>query len=612
MDLGYHLDQTSTIFKEAGFSSTSYEVAGFANALTDLIGNFMSVIGAPVDGLGATRLVHADNLFTSKHCHTFWHLFRRNIQTECGRIKSEFEAAAGDAARRKATEELLSLIGICFHATQDFCSHSNWVAKMDNPDTRAVDEGPDQFVKEYQRATPLSNPNLLKDKGIVTGWYEYLKAYEGWVSPAESLTKETQFHDTPPGNKPEELENVDWKKATAGKQGIHLDAQHRRNDVDGRVCFWDEAYVTAYLSCKELLEEIRIASGPVYEACKTFEYDEESTKSLKRLMHQVTFVFMWIQMGHHNGHWKGPGSGDLLSLIGNVGLRGIGEAVLWWKAPGLQVVRVFEKLMELLNGTDRTLLMATFRKLVAESDLVKDLYKTASLVEPDNVAISPANITDLKLSKKTITLRVKTLECTQSIFDAQRAPNHLPPLKDLDVFLKVEFQELDGTGNLIRSQEYRERTFQNVGRVLEGNDLKYILPAPLSLDPDRELQGTPWEVIHFFGLESGPEVKQIRIKIRLFDEDTLLSLGDDEIKISAATSNGDEEYGIQFTIDLGTGAGDRTIVDEQGTSGLTGQSIADADGLPVTLPRAVGGTKNWFFRPELAEITFDVRIATIV
>ena len=585
MDLGYHIDQISTIFDDVGFSKSAFQVAVLGNALTDLVGNFMSALGVPPDGLGSSRLLHADNLF--EHTNGFWFLLRQNIEAECKTIKQDFLApSATEASRKAATEKLLILIGIAFHVTQDFCSHSTWVAAMDDSIDR-VDGG---VVQKYQRMTPLSNPDKLKD--VVTGWYEYYEKWENWIEPQESLTEKTQLHDTFDEKSEKDLGKKLEKHGISLKPkvlehliqavAINLDAQHRQYELEGRQCYWDEAYVCAYFTCRELLNEIQdIVGKETFDSCKTLNYAGNKLAATRSLTDQIKYLFMWLQLGHHDGHWKGPGSGDILAILAHLGLWTTVTAI----TPEIAIMEFYKSL---IAKDSPGKLIVSFIELVSTEHLAKKLYNETEMKRAAN---PPGPIT-LPLPKQVLSLRVKEVKTFAPYWMRSYSPGISPPddsapTKDLDLYLKVTIEDRTDGEVVMSKRVYRERTFQNVEGHVDNQKRQIVYQIKEDL---------PWEVLHIFGNESGAVIKTAKLTLELFDEDTLLTGADDQIKISAEDK---ESYGVSFILDYVSGK-------------LDGQPIFDtANNAPQRFP-IKGYSGKWFFPPEKAEFAVSLNIAEIV
>ncbi len=614
MDLGYHFDLMETILVNRNYGRDAIKIAQFSNGLTDLVGNFLSflpqVSDAPQsvnDSGGQSEvfsqtirsvMLHADNLFNGGDAEKYLLQLVANLSAEAALIESKFKNAGTDVGNQSlAARNLAVLLGMAFHAIQDFCSHSTWIAQLPQDETKRQAES---RVTQYCSRTPLSDQNRLKD--TKTGWYEYLKQWDGWYTVEQSISANPFFHNSPSNKTIDALKkkNVDLTILEHLDQAIHLDAQERHYTTkEKRLCTWDEAYVCAYLTCKQLTNIVE-KTAPSASAYLKVNGDSsigtilslDDRETLDDETHRMHYLFMWLQdMDHHDGHWKGPGSGDWATLVTSslLGIAGLGLMITKVGAP----IILLPILLKFVNPFDAPI-KSEFKLLLDKNHLTKDLY---------NISASPPatsnEVSNTGPFGKVLSIRVQSCVMTERIpaeseFGSVTVTRRSVPIGP-DLFLRATVR-WHGSDKVSRSVIYNERAHQNVpGKIDEDSStVIYELKA-------KGYHDAPWEVLHI----AEPDVNEVSVYLQLFDEDTLATGADDEIKIS---KDGTNRLGVEFKF----GLQDQKVTHEAATSGLDWATPSEISNTNAAAKLSISGvTKDWFFPPDTAKLEIAIVVASI-
>jgi hypothetical protein len=254
-DTGHHSDLTRDALQAEGFGDVAIETAQLQNWLVDY---YSSSPTSRVDD-DANRL-HFDNLFTPDAIRIAFDRFKINAKTQIQ-----------DAARDGDELRMLTLIGITFHSVQDFYSHSNWVEL--HPRTAG---GPYR-TETYFGSGPAP-------AGLFTGRASYYKG----PAPASNVQDHGGY-----------------------TSGINHDAYGRPR--------WDEAYVFAYVACREwavaLKGWVNDAKPGAWDAARSYSPNVLVRKVLDRDHWAAYRISEWVKDGDEDGHWKGKGSGDKKNFL---------------------------------------------------------------------------------------------------------------------------------------------------------------------------------------------------------------------------------------------------------------------------------------------------------
>lgn len=251
-DTGHHADLTYAVLKESGFSTDAIKACQVENWLVDY---FSSSPTAASDVKRECEKLHFDNLYTLKDTTWYWHNFLLNAK-----------AATEQAAIDNDSLEQIAIIGIVFHAAQDFYSHSNWV------ETHARTAG-----SGYRRETWTSaGPGGAV---IRTGKYK-------------------PYPTPPPAGTPD---HGDYSS------GLNKDSHVRPK--------WDEAFVFAYVACQELAAAMEgwaeAKRAGFWASCKGLALSSSDRSQLASDFAAARDVSMYVSLSGADGHWKGNLSGDL-------------------------------------------------------------------------------------------------------------------------------------------------------------------------------------------------------------------------------------------------------------------------------------------------------------
>lgn len=242
--------------QERGFNDSSIKIAQVENWLTDY---YSSTPTTSKENRANLEKLHFDNLFTTAEIENNW-----------GWLINNLKVATQKAAKEDKPQEMLAIIGIGLHATQDFYSHSNWVETHPRfPDGA------------FQTATFLSS--ALPSENLFTGKYPADRkiGFDGKPVPADA-----KIHG-------------DYQ------DGINHDSPVRPN--------WAEAYVFSYTASLELLQLFERWTDEInpnfWKKIQQIKLNADETKKLDYDLRAVRNISMWVKGKGADGHWKGDKSG---------------------------------------------------------------------------------------------------------------------------------------------------------------------------------------------------------------------------------------------------------------------------------------------------------------
>ena len=329
-DTGHHSDVTREALQNEGFQETPIKIVQVENWLVDYYSNW------PVDQLPSTQIIeeakkesdklHFDNLFTTEDIRNYWMWLTLNTNE-----------AVEQAVRKKDPLNLLTILGISLHGVQDFYSHSNWVEKHSSSDGNS-----------YSSATWFDSPRDTTSQ---------LKLYTG-AYPAE-LDKEKEPH---------------------GKyeKGLNKDSYVCKN--------WDQAYVSAYAASRQWVNAVHKWVNEVdrdfWSEVQNYSADETALNKDLKAAYDISLL---VDVSGDDGHWKGNGSGNVLSF----GIK-IGE---WLKDKDSPFVKEFKKFPSSLGP------------------LVKGLKSDGSDIDPPSLPPdSQLTVPQITLNQKAIIVKTERVE----------------------------------------------------------------------------------------------------------------------------------------------------------------------------------------------------------
>jgi hypothetical protein len=256
-DTGHHSDLTREALQPEGFGDAPIKVVQLQNWLVDY---FSSSPTSRVED--ETNMLHFDNLFTPEQARNCFGRFRVNTKT-----------LVQQAAKDQDPVKLLTVMGMTLHAVQDFYTHSNW-----------VELHPRAAGAPYRTETWFGGP-LPAGMNVFTA---HASHYKGPTPPA---------YVQPHGG------------YTSGMN----------HDEYGRPR-WDEAYVFAYVACREWVSAIRgwvnEARPGYWNTLKAYAPNAINTLALERDHWAAYRISEWAKTGDEDGHWKGRGSGSRSDFLG--------------------------------------------------------------------------------------------------------------------------------------------------------------------------------------------------------------------------------------------------------------------------------------------------------
>lgn len=259
LDTGHHFDLTGKVLSERGFGEDAVRVAQVENWLTDYYSNSPTYKEKKREIL---ELLHFDNLYDRRQIVSYWRQYLFNLK-----------AATEKAARENDELQMLVVLGIGLHSTQDFYAHSNWVETHPR-----IKDGP------YRTDTILSAPGGLSPAGpeLFSGRYPA----ERTIGPdGKPVPKGAAYHG-------------DYET------GLNKDSPIRNG--------WDEALVFAYCSSHEITAAIEAwaeeARPGFWKRVREFKAREDADQ-LDHDIRAARNISMWFKAKGQDGHWKGDKSG---------------------------------------------------------------------------------------------------------------------------------------------------------------------------------------------------------------------------------------------------------------------------------------------------------------
>lgn len=265
-DTGPHSDLTRAALLEHKFAADPIKIVQVENWLTDY---YTSVTIFDGEKKEALESLHFDNLFNTAQVANYWGRFIENLRLE-----------TREAATKDDPLQMLVVMGIAFHAVQDFYTHSNWVETHPRP--------PDA---SYRTDTFLNSG--FTGPGLVTGKYPPDRATGPGPDP---IPDKSRIHG-----------------GYTGEDGLNKDSQVRLR--------WDEAYIFAYVASYELVtlmekwaEEAR--SG-FWKSVREYRVGKTDAGKLKKDVDAHINISMCLNLKGEDGHWKGnrSGSGKLIKAV---------------------------------------------------------------------------------------------------------------------------------------------------------------------------------------------------------------------------------------------------------------------------------------------------------
>lgn len=255
-DTAPHFDLTRSVMHERGFTDTPIKIAQVENWLTDY---YSSTPTTSKENRADLEKLHFDNLFTTAEINNNW-----------GWLINNLKIATQKAAKEDKPLDMLAIIGIGLHATQDFYTHSNWVETHPRfPDGA------------FQMATFLSSP--IPTQNLFTGKYPADRkiGFDGKEVPANA--------------------SIHGDYLT----GINHDSPVRPG--------WAEGYIFAYAASHELIELMQKWAEETrpgfWKKVQQYQINEDDKKKLDYDLRALKNMSMWIKAKGADGHWKGDKSG---------------------------------------------------------------------------------------------------------------------------------------------------------------------------------------------------------------------------------------------------------------------------------------------------------------
>ncbi len=255
-DTGHHVDLTRIAMQELGFNATAIGVAQMENWLVD----FYSSADLTGQIKPFVERMHFDKLLTEAEVTNYW-----------GRLTVNTRIAVRASVLAKDRLRLLTVIGMSFHAVQDFYTHSNWVETHPRADNAPF------------RTETWFNSNSA-GLGIRTGNY--------------------------PNNDP---------IAPATDHGDYFQGMNHDSYVRPR---WQDAYVFAYAASKEWLNACKRWAAEVdpdfWTLARNITLTPAQQTDLSVDLTAAYRISEWITdlgLGGADGHWKGNGSGSAADFV---------------------------------------------------------------------------------------------------------------------------------------------------------------------------------------------------------------------------------------------------------------------------------------------------------
>lgn len=259
LDTGHHFDLTGKVLAEKGYGDDAIKIAQVENWLTDYYSNSPTYKEKKREML---EMLHFDNLYNRRQVVTYWRQYILNL-------RNATEKAAGE----DDVLQLLVVLGMGLHSTQDFYAHSNWVETHPRPGNGS-----------YRTDTILTAADGLSENG--------LELFSGRY-PADRVS------------------GPDGKPVPAGA-AYHGDYENGLNKDSPMRKGWDEAYVFAYAASHEIADAIETWAEKtrpgIWKRVKDLRADGDADK-LDHDVRAVRNISMWFKGKDQDGHWKGDKSG---------------------------------------------------------------------------------------------------------------------------------------------------------------------------------------------------------------------------------------------------------------------------------------------------------------
>jgi hypothetical protein len=533
-----------------------------------------------IENLQLSTRLHADNLFKAGDAEGFFNQLVSNTIKSATKLEEDFKRAA-TGNQPEIVARYLCMLGIATHALQDFCSHSTWVSKF--PAIELSGDG----TKRYHLAIPLDRKSRGNLQSTQSGWYEYLTKWNGWYEIEESIDDKLVVHDKVEHDvleKLRELKITDEKRdQIANATSVHLDYQSRKYKLNGvdRETTWDESYLTGYMLCEAFIALMMGKAPKMSEKAKEYATANGKSQELTESLYKMKYAFMWFQKGnkdtngnpHHNGHYKGPGSGDTASLV----FGGLYPVAL----DAIPLVGFF--LASNIAGV--AYVLATISNTLKESkdfleltkDLAKDLYRKnqATVDLGINYAMPEIRVFSIAIHSFKTTRPKSPLEW----INAGSRP---------DPYVRATIRWIEDGKPL--SMVYNERVFQDIPPKPNAINFEFVVDK----DTPSANKSDPWTILH----PIKKDVQNLDVYLQVFDEDFFLNGADDEYKI---TDKGQKTLGYTISVDL-----DNKTITRNGKSSEGILKDVEPENFICE-----GATDSVLFAPTPATIVFSVEVADV-
>ena len=591
MDFGYHSDIVELVFKRHGYTDDATRQAQFYNGLTDLLGNVISAIASPscekalkdyypdlyelYNNLKPTTKLHADNLFKPGDAKQFLMQLMNNVASYAKRLEEQFKEQVDTTKQQELVTQFLRMLGVASHTLQDFCSHSTWVAQFP-----PADRNRENTVTKYRAFQPLDGAKRTELEKAQSGWYEYFTQWNEWYTVKDAIFEGMVLHDGVDEDLEKKLREIvqplaeDKLTILRTATSVQLDYQSRQYTYEGdskRLTTWDEGYVAGYLLCDAFLEFVKDHAPELTQSLEDYQLPGSQQAALIRSLYKMKYTFMWFQYGHHDGHYKGPGSGHLSLLISAALLEVVkpGNVLALWAFNRsilgvIALASYLNALNEQLNAFIETL-----------NELSTRLY------------IQTEKPIDRNQSQTIKRLRIFSLQ-VHDFVTSQRKLNEeqfAPPGPDPFIRVTIEWTEDNKPFTMV----YNERAFQNIPGQVAGDNWNYQM---VETSPQMKA-APPWHVVH----PVVGDTDTLKIHLQVFDEDALLNGADDEYKI---TPREIPMNGVHFTVNL---------TNKTTTLQPLGSLNSEDKATRFTL---IGAPYTFWFPPSCATIVLSMVVADAV
>jgi hypothetical protein len=242
------------------------------------------------------ELLHFDNLYTPEHVAVCWTQFYKNVRQAYDAIVKGDEASKIGESKEFA---LLSLLGIAFHAIQDFYTHSTFSELIGYPNRFKKLDGKRNCLFYAETYIPFDsqNPTLENPQSLRSG-------YSG------ANGRKFAAH---PELKPEGAEPHGGYTS-----GLNKDAYHKKG--------FEASYVDAFMQSISFLDTLygwlrKDKQLDLWTKMRTIYLSDEDFDSLENSRKYAFSVSAFIinpkNRAAVDGHWKGPGSGRVRRAAGH-------------------------------------------------------------------------------------------------------------------------------------------------------------------------------------------------------------------------------------------------------------------------------------------------------